>query len=255
MQPVAPMRSLLLWFLAVAATAFAAELTPTFNAVLTMGGQHRFVLTTAAGASSKWLELGEAFEEHTLKDFDAKTNELILEKEGVTRKIALVHAAIGEGGASAAPATPATLADAEAMLQAMRFDEMMAKMAAQQKEAMRPIFEQQASRMRIPEDQREKFAELQAKIMDETLGVMAGTEMREAIAQLYSEVFSKEELAAMSSFHSTPAGQALIDKQPLVQQRMMEIMMRRMSEIGPRMQALTEQFRPKKPESAPDAAK
>jgi hypothetical protein len=249
------MRALFLWFLAVAATAFAAELPPTFNAVLTMGGQHRFVLTTAAGASSKWLELGDSFEGHALKDFDAKTNELSLEKDGVVRKVALVHASIGESGASAVPATPATLADAEAMLQAMRFDEMMAKMAAQQKEAMRPIFAQQASRMRIPEDQREKFAELQAKIMDETLGVMAGAEMREAIAQLYSEVFSKEELAAMSSFHSTPAGQALIDKQPLVQQRMMEIMMRRMSEIGPRMQALTEQFRPKSPAPATDAAK
>lgn len=222
-----------------ASAAFAAEEPPTFNAVLTMGDQHRFVLTNSAGASSRWLGIGDEFDGHTLKAFDAKANELELEKAGAVRKISLVHATIGESGGSS---SPATLADAEAMLQSMRFDEMMAKIAEQQKAAMKPMFEQQAARMRIPEEHRARYAELQARILDETFGVMASPEMREAIARLYSEVFTKEELAAMSTFHSTPAGRALIDRQPLVQQRMMEIMMGKMGELGPRMQKMTQDF-------------
>ncbi len=238
--------------LCLASVAWAAEKLPVFNAVLTMNGQHRFVLTNEAGASSKWLTIGDAYEGHVIKAFDVKTNTLELEKGGLVQKVKLVEAAVGEG----VSATPATLADAEAALQSMRFDEMMAKMAAQQKEAMRPIFQQQAARMRIPEEHRARFAELQSRIMDETLGVMAGPEMRAAITQLYSEVFTKEELSAMSAFHATPAGQALIDKQPAVQQRMMQIMMSKMSEIGPRMERMTREFqaslpKPEQPASPP----
>lgn len=220
-----------------ATAAFAAEKLPVFNAVLTMSGQHRFVLTNETGASSSWLAIGEAFEGHVIKAFDSKTNVIELEKAGVVHQVPLVQAAI-----DASVATPATLADAEAVLQSMRFDEMMEKMVMQQKAAMKPVFDQQAARMRIPEEHRQRFTEMQEKILDDTMGVMAGPEMRDAIAKLYSEVFTKEELGAMASFHSTPAGQALIDKQPQVQQRMMEIMMRKMNEIGPRMQQLTKEF-------------
>jgi hypothetical protein len=48
----------------------------------------------------------------------------------------------------------------------------------------------------------------------------------------------------------------LIDKQPAVQQRMMQIMMRKMGEIGPRMEQMAKEFqtsigRPSSPPAAP----
>lgn len=222
----------------LAVTASAAERLPLFNAVLSMNGQHRFVLTNEVGASSSWLELGQAFEGYTLKSFDEKTNTLSLEQAGTVKEVKLVNAAIGETPS----ATPATLADAEAMLQAMRFDDMMAKILDQQKKALRPMFEQSPARMRVPEEHRQRFTELQSKILDETMDAMAGPEMRAAMTKIYSEIFTKEELSAMTSFHSTPAGQSMIDKQPAIQQKMMEVMMGRMAEIGPRMQQMTREF-------------
>ncbi len=233
------MRSLLaLIAITLAAAASAADSVPLFNAVLTMNGQHRFVLTNASGESSRWLELGEAFDGHVVKSFDAKANTLDLEHAGVIRKVTLVNAAIGELAAS----TKATLTDAEDVLQAMRFDEMMAKILAQQKDALKPMIQQSVARSRVPEEHRARYAELQTKILDETFATMAGPEMRTAIVDLYSEVFSKEELTAISTFYGTPAGQSMIDKQPAIQQKMMQIMMGRMNELGPRMQKMTQEF-------------
>ncbi len=232
------LKSLLISLL-IATAAPAADNIPLFNAVLTMGQEHRFVLTTPAGASSSWLRLGEAWQGYTLKSFDEKNGVLELTSPAGTHAVRLVHAAIGE----APLATPATLADAEEMLKSMRFDEMMAKIMEQQKQAMLPMLQQSAARARVPEEHRERFMELQAKILDETFSVMGGPEMRAAVADIYSEVFSREELAAMGAFHSTPAGQSMIDKQPAVQQRMMEVMMKQMAEIGPRMQQMTQAFR------------
>ncbi len=62
-------------------------------------------------------------------------------------------------------------------------------------------------------------------MLDETLGAITGPEMRTAMAQIYSEVFTKEDLNSMAAFYSTPGGQALVDKQPDVQQKMMGVMM------------------------------
>lgn len=46
----------------------------------------------------------------------------------------------------------------------------------------------------------------------------------------------------MSTFYATPAGQSMIDKQPAIQQKMMQIMMGKMNEPGPRMQQMTKDF-------------
>jgi hypothetical protein len=164
--------------------------------------------------------------------------------------VILVNASIGATSGS----TKATLTDAEDVLQAMRFDEMMAKILDQQKDALRPMIQQSVARSRVPEEHRERFAELQAKILDETFATMAGPEMRTAVLDIYTEVFSKEELTAMSTFYATPAGQSMIDKQPAIQQKMTQIMMAKMSELGPRMQQLTKDFQAEVAAKAPAPA-
>ena len=79
--------------------------------------------------------------------------------------------------------------------------------------------------IKLTDDEKAELAALQSKMMDETMGVMAGPEMRAAMAQIYSDVFTKEELNSMAAFYSTPSGQAMIDKQPEAQQKMMAVIM------------------------------
>ena len=229
----------LLAALLITTAAPAADSVPLFNAVLTMGQEHRFVLTTTAGASSAWLRLGEAWQGYTLKSFDEKAGVLELTSPAGAHAVRLVNASVGE----AASVTPATLADAEDVLRAMRFEEMLAKILEQQKQAMAPMLEQSVARSRVPEEHRERFMALQRRILDETFATLAGPEMQSDMAKVYSEIFSKEELTALGAFYVTPAGQSMIDKQPDVQQRMMQLMMPKMAELGPRMQQMQQEFR------------
>lgn len=218
--------------------AYAAEPLPLFNAMLFNGKENRFVLVATDGRSSSWLAIGDEFDGYTLKSYDPAEFTLQVAREGTAHQLPLATAKIKNAPAM----TPATLADAEEVLRTMRFEEMMEKMMQQQKKSMAPMLEQAVQRSRIPEEHRERYLALQTKIFEETMSVFTSPEMRNQVAQIYSETFSKEELAALTAFHTTPAGQALIDKQPAIQQRMMEVMMPKMAQMGPRIQQLQRDF-------------
>lgn len=215
--------------LAASLALHAADLPPIFNATLTVGSENRFVLISAAGKSSEFLKLGQTFDGYTLKAYDAKAGALDLETGGKLVRVTLVGDA-AVGNAPAAP-TPATMADAQEVFRVMRFDEMMKKIMDGQKKAMLPMIQQQMGQAmarigpNMSDEDKAALTAMQGKMMDQTLGVITSPEMRDAMAKIYSEVFSKEELNSLAGFYSTPGGQALVDKQPEVQQKMMGVMM------------------------------
>lgn len=226
------MKTLSLLVLAVSLTvgARAAEAVPLFNATFTMGKEHRFVLISPAGKASPFLGLGEKFEGYTLKAYDPKTSTLDLERDGKITQVTLVgDAAVVNGGAPAA--TKASVADAEELFRTMRFDEMMSKVLEGQKKAMGPAMQQGMAQamaranVNLSEEDKAAFTAMQTKVLDDTLGVITSPEMKVAMAKIYSDVFTKEELNSMAAFYATPGGQALVDKQPDVQQKMMGVMM------------------------------
>ncbi len=218
--------ALLSAFTAVA--ALAADQVPLFSGTLSLGHDTRFLLVTPAGQNSPWLKVGDTFEGYAVKDYDAKAGTLQLEKDGKSTKVALVT----DAAVTNAPTpTPATLADAEAVFRVMRFDEMMKRVLDGQKKAMGPMMQQSLARalaqakINMSDEDKAAFAALQTKMMDQMLGPITGPDMRASMAKIYSEVFSKEELDSMAGFYGTAGGQALIDKQPDVQQKMMAAMM------------------------------
>jgi len=73
--------------------------------------------------------------------------------------------------------------------------------------------------MKIPDEDRERYLAMQKKLMDEMFDSLSGPEMRNNVARIYSETFTKDELSSMSAFYATPAGQAVVAKQPEVQQK------------------------------------
>jgi hypothetical protein len=216
----------------------AADAVPIFNATLAMGRETRFILLSPAGKSSSWLKVGDDFEGYTLKAYDAKATALDLEREGKITRIKLASDA-SVANAPAAP-TPGTLADAEDVLRKMKFGDMMKKMAAQQSKAMEPMLRQAAGQMKGVDP--EKYIAFQKKMMDELLWVMAGPETQAAMAQAYSEVFSKDELAGLANFYGTPTGEALIDKQPEVSAKLNAFLMPRMMEMMPKMKQMQQDF-------------
>ena len=134
----------------------------------------------------------------------------------------------------------ATLADADAVLTKMKFEEMFGKIFEQQKKSMAPTMKKMMGNMKgVDAAEAEAF---QKKVMDTMYDGMKAEEMRGDVARIYSEVFTKGELQGLADFYSTSAGQAMIDKQPVVQQKMMEVMMPRMMAGMTKVQQLSADF-------------
>lgn len=229
--------------LITAAALQAADSLPLFNAFMTMGKEQRFVLLSAGGKPSSWLKLGATFEGYTLKAYDEKSGELQLERDGKVTKVTIVgDAATKDSAGAALTATPATLTDADNVLNVMHFDEMMSKIVEQQKKAMTPMFAKMMDQLKVAPEDRERFAALQKKVLDEAMEAAMGPDMKADVARIYSNVFTKEELASMGAFYSTPGGQAMVAKQPQVQEQMMQSMMPRMMQVGPKMQELAKSY-------------
>jgi uncharacterized protein len=218
----------------------AADALPLFNATLTVGKEHRFVLVDANGKASTFLRLGENFDGYTLKSYDAKAGALELERDGKISRVTLVSDAAVTSGPAAA--MPATIADANAVLNKMRFEEMMDRVIAQQRKAMGQNFEQMASRMTAQGVDKQEVAAFQKRMMDEVMSAMEPQKLKGDMAKIYSEVFTKQELDGISAFFSTPLGEVMAAKQPDVQEKLGAVIQGRMMEVMPRVQQMGRDF-------------
>lgn len=220
--------------------AFAADVMPAFNATLTVGKQSRFVLLGADGKASSWLSVGDIFEGYTIKSYDAKASALELEKDGKVSRISL--AADATIGSAAAASTPATLADATAVLDKMNFEQMMEKTLAGVKKQQLALVDRIVGQMAKPGVDREALVDFQKRMVDTLMSALNASEMKGDIAKVYSEVFSKEELDGLGNFYSSPLGQTFSDKQPQLMEKMNQVMMPRMMAVMPKVQQMTQQF-------------
>lgn len=230
-----------LFAVALAAAARAAEALPVFNAILAMGKDQRFVLVSPTGKASTFLKLGESFDGYVLKSYEPKTSTLTVERDGKTTNLTLAaDAAVANG--PAAP-TPATYADAAAVLGKMHFDEMMERIASRQTKAVGVSIEQSVSRMAsIPGVEKEQLTALQKKMTDEIAKVFDPQQMKTDVTKIYSEIFTKEELDGLGAFYSTPLGETMAKKAPDVQDKLGAIIQARMMETMPRVQAMARDF-------------
>ncbi len=223
---------------AISPAAFAAETAPlTFNGVLTMSDATQFGLTTADGSKSGWVKLGGSFDGYVLKSYDAPSETLTLERAGQPYTLSLSGGKF-TGTATGVTGTKATLADAQAVIDQMHFEKMIEKSLEGQKKMMAKMAQQMATQSggKISS---EEMVEHQKKVMDVMIEAMNPELMKKEMAQIYSELFSKEELAAMSAFNASPAGKAMIEKQPDAQQRLQELLMPRIMSAMPKIQKMT----------------
>lgn len=220
----------------------AADTLPLFNAVLTTGKEHRFVLVGVSGKASAFLQIGESFDGYKIKAYDAKASTLEIEREGKTSKIALV----ADAATTNAPAsTRATVADATAVLTAMNFEQMLDKTMAGVRKQQGAAMGQMMDRMLPPgadPEVKEAVVALQKKMVEEMMGGVSGAELKGDVAKLYADVFTKEELQELGAFYQSPIGKAFSDKQPELAEKMNALMMGRMMSAMPKVQQMMRDF-------------
>jgi hypothetical protein len=222
-----------------AAAVFAADAVPAFNATLTVGKETRFVLLDSMGKASTWLKVGDTFEGYKLADYDAKAAALDLEKDGKITRISLAaDAKVGAGTAM----TPATIADATAVLDTMHFEEMLDKSLAGVKKQQVAMIDRMMGQMGGKGVDKEDLVAFQKKVVDEMMSAINGADLKNDVAKIYSEVFSKEELQSLANFYSSPIGQTFSDKQPEITEKMQAVMIPRMMAVMPKIQQMGQEF-------------
>ncbi len=237
------LKSLLLATLvATSSAAFAAEPAPlTFNGVLTLSNAQHFGLVNEGATRTGWVKIGGEFDGYVLKSYDAEAKKLTLEKGGKTYFVALAGGKF-DGTAQVAEGTKATLADAEAVFASMQIEDMLAKTLEKQLAAQQKMMSSQMEKQLGGKIDQDDLAAFQKKILDTMLEGMNPEQMKKDMVQLYAEAFTKEELSAMAAFNSTPAGKAMIAKQPEIQGRIQELMMPRMMAVMPKIGQMGREF-------------
>lgn len=235
-----PRLALLALFVAVAVAARAADAAPLFNALLSIGKDSRFVLVDAAGKTSGFLALGQSFAGYTIKSYDPKGPSLDLERDGQVTRVTLV----AEAKVQHKDAEPvrATVADAEAVLTAMNFEQMMEKTMAGVRRQQTVMVDRMMGQLMPAGADRDAVVALQKKMIDEMMSAMNFGEMKGEVAKIYSETFTKDQLAALGAFYQSPAGQAFSDKQPEIAAKMNELMAPRIMAVMPKIQQMAKEF-------------
>lgn len=234
---------LLCVFLAIAAALRAAETLPVFNATLTVGKEHRFVLVSPQGKASGFLALGESFDGYKLKSYDPKAAVLEVEKDGKVSPLTITADAAVVN--TPAAATKATIDDAKAVLTAMNFEQMMDKTLTGVRKGQMAMVDQMMSRMMGPgasEEVKKDVVEMQKKVLETMMAGLSGEEMKNDVAKVYSEVFSKEELRQLGEFYQSPLGQVFTDKQPELTEKINGLMAPRMMAAMPKVQEMMRDF-------------
>jgi hypothetical protein len=89
---------------------------------------------------------------------------------------------------------------------------------------------------------RDAAIKVQQKSLDLVMKELSWAKLQGEFIKVYAEVFTKKELQAMVTFYRSELGQTIINKMPLLQQKLMPVMQQRMLKIIPKLQAQVKQF-------------
>ena len=225
-----------------AAAAGPAAVPPELRSILVTGREHRFALVGSGGEYSRWASLGETVDGWKLVDYLPGSDAVVLSRDNQQVTVRLRASTVGEAGATG-PSIQATVADADAVLSKMKFETMWESIAREQKKAMVGAMRQQATaeftKLGLPP------AEIDALLDKMGTAVVAGLQsdaMREDFARIFTEVYTKDELRGMADFYDTAAGKAWAEKQPVVQQKLMQAMMPRVMQGMPAAQKIAADY-------------
>jgi hypothetical protein len=162
--------------------------------------------------------------------------------------------------AAGTPALTVTRADpaaVEAMLKAMQFDQMIGKMLNQQKQVVLSRIKSAFNMARTTATPAQELAEAETKTLDKAWVGMTPEAIHTEVARIYGEIFTTDEVHAITNFYNSPAGQAYIAKQPTVQIKVGAVLKSHLGQVEATINASTMKFSAEqhaKAKAAADAA-
>lgn len=140
----------------------------------------------------------------------------------------------------AAQAAPASQQSIEALLTVTKTESLMDSMYAGMDQMMRQSMAQTLKGKSLSAEQQRKLDAVPAKFVAVMREEMSWQKMKPLYVQMYRETFEQEEVDGMLAFYASPAGQALINKMPVVMQKSMALSQSLMQSFLPKMMTALE---------------
>jgi hypothetical protein len=126
----------------------------------------------------------------------------------------------------------------EEMMGMMQMDRMMSQMKMQ----VERMIGQMNAQFSIPEHANSDYESFQKKVMDKAFKVMDLEGSRVEITKLFTELYTLEELKEIVALYKSPAGQAMLTKQPEVMQKAFSMSQEKMKALIPELQRMSVEF-------------
>jgi len=124
------------------------------------------------------------------------------------------------------------------LLAVMQSHNMVDTMLRQMDATLEPMMKQAMGGQQPTQREQQIVDEARARIQALTREQLQWENFEPMMIHVYQSSFSQKEVDAMKAFYSSPAGQAVIAKMPLVMQQAMQSMQQSMAGIIPRIQQI-----------------
>jgi len=134
--------------------------------------------------------------------------------------------------------------DIDELFTAMRMEKIMHDSMDQAMKMIPKMTESMTSQSlsKLSPAEAEKVRARAEKMQEKTMALveeeMSWEKIKGPMAQVYAESLTPEEVKGITAFYKSPAGQAFLDKQPVIMQKTMAMTQKLMMDLMPKMQAL-----------------
>ena len=124
------------------------------------------------------------------------------------------------------------------LLQIQKAQSVLQQVVKQVDGSFTAMLSQQLQDKTLSDDDRQRIEAARARLKTLTGKVLAWENMEPMYLKIYGDSFSQSEIDSMIAFYSSPAGQAVVAKLPLVAQNTMAAMQQQMKSLMPQVQQI-----------------
>ena len=101
---------------------------------------------------------------------------------------------------------------------------------------------QMMSQLNIPENKKEKVLIFRNKLNKKIFEIISYEKMEKEYLELFTSVYTTEELKGLVKFYKSPVGKSMLEKQPIILKKAMEISQNKMRILMPELQNMIKEF-------------
>ena len=138
-------------------------------------------------------------------------------------------------------AAPATDASIEQLLKLTQAESMIDAAYAQAEQAAGASMAEVMRGQRLTPEQQAAMSQFPARLMQIIREEASWEKMQAELTGIYRELFTQEEINSLIDFYQSPAGQAMVKKMPLIQNKTVQIYQKILARAMPRIQKVMEE--------------